>query len=65
MEYFLFETCWGGLLFLFLGIGVLFYVIKYTEKDTDSSPLQPYIKGILAGIFLIMGVTSLYNTIFG
>lgn len=56
MEYFLFETYWGSIIFMLIGILQLLHTLRYTKRRMNSS-LQPYSSGIVSGIgFIIAGL---------
>lgn len=56
MEYFLFETYWGSIIFMLIGILQLLHTLRHTKRRMNSS-LQPYSSGIVSGLgFIIAGL---------
>lgn len=59
MSYFLYDTIYGGIGAILIGIIWLIVTLKYTKPDMDS-PLQPLTSGMVGSIgFIIAGVFCL------
>jgi hypothetical protein len=64
MKHFFFETVWGGLLIILIGILKTVHTIKFTKPDPDSV-LKPFASGLIAGIgAIILGIIIMVSTLF-